>query len=251
MLQTNLPMNEGVFEPLTVTIPPGSLLDPYPPHAVAAGNVETSQRITDVVFGALAQALPHIIPAASQGTMNNVTFGGVLAAKSEERISTRHSPLATRHSPLATRHSPFVYYETLGGGIGAGPAADGGHGMHSHMSNTRNTPVEALEYNFPLRIREYSLRHGSGGAGKYRGGDGLVRTIEFLTPVTATIMSERRERPAYGLNGGQPGQPGRNSLIRNGQTNQLPGKITLDLKTGDILRVETPGGGGWGEVDET
>jgi N-methylhydantoinase B len=123
--------------------------------------------------------------------------------------------------------------------------------MHSHMSNTRNTPVEALEYNFPLRIREYSLRHGSGGAGKYRGGDGLVRTIEFLTPVTATIMSERRERPAYGLNGGQPGQPGRNSLIHNGQTSQLPGKITLDLQAGDILRVETPGGGGWGEVDET
>jgi N-methylhydantoinase B len=248
MLQTNLPMNEGVFEPLTVTIPPGSLLDPYPPHAVAAGNVETSQRITDVVFGALAQALPHIIPAASQGTMNNVTFGGVLAANIHSPLAPRPSPLAPRPSPLASPPSPFVYYETLGGGIGAGPAADGGHGMHSHMSNTRNTPVEALEYNFPLRIRKYSLRHGSGGAGKYRGGDGLVRTLEFLAPVTATIMSERRERPAYGLNGGQPGQPGRNSLIRNGQTSQLPGKITLDLKTGDILRVETPGGGGWGET---
>ncbi|MCB8944314.1 MAG: hydantoinase B/oxoprolinase family protein [Ardenticatenaceae bacterium] len=241
MLQTNLPMNEGIFQPLTVTIPPGSLLDPHPPHAVAAGNVETSQRITDVVMGALAQALPHLIPAASQGTMNNVTFGGVLNVKSEGRR-------AKGESPLAPRPSPFVYYETLGGGIGAGPQADGGHGMHSHMSNTRNTPIEALEYNFPLRIREYSLRHGSGGAGQHRGGDGLVRSIEFLTPVTATLMSERRERPSYGLNGGQPGQPGRNSLIRSGQTTPLPGKITLDLQAGDTLRVETPGGGGWGKI---
>jgi N-methylhydantoinase B len=119
--------------------------------------------------------------------------------------------------------------------------------MHSHMSNTRNTPVEALEYNFPLRIREYRLRHGSGGAGKHRGGDGLVRTIQFLTAVTATIMSERRERPPYGLNGGEAGQPGHNSLIHDGQSSRLPGKITLDLQAGDTLRVETPGGGGWGK----
>jgi N-methylhydantoinase B len=119
--------------------------------------------------------------------------------------------------------------------------------MHSHMSNTRNTPVEALEYNFPLRIREYSLRHGSGGAGQHPGGDGLVRSIQFLAPVTATIMSERRERPPYGLNGGEPGQPGKNSLIRDGEVKTLPGKITLDLQAGDTLHVETPGGGGWGK----
>jgi N-methylhydantoinase B len=242
MLQTNLPMNEGIFEPLTVIIPRGSLLDPYPPHAVAAGNVETSQRITDVVLGALAQALPHIIPAASQGTMNNVTFGGILEAEEQGSRGAE--------GKVAQPPTPFVYYETLGGGIGAGPKADGGHGMHSHMSNTRNTPVEALEYNFPLRIKEYSFRHGSGGEGQHRGGDGLVRTIHFLSPVTATIMSERRERPSYGLNGGEPGQPGRNSLIRNGQTSRLPGKITLDLQAGDVLRVETPGGGGWGETSK-
>ena len=243
MLQTNLPMNEGIFQPLTVTIPPGSLLDPHPPHAVAAGNVETSQRITDVVLGALAQALPHIIPAASQGTMNNVTFGGVWEA------GKREGREVGGQGSNPTSPQPFAYYETLGGGIGAGPQADGGHGMHSHMSNTRNTPIEALEYNFPLRVREYSLRHGSGGKGQHRGGDGLVRSIEFLTPVTATLMSERRERPSYGLNGGQPGQPGRNSLIQNSQTTPLPGKITLDLQAGDTLKVETPGGGGWGNPE--
>ena len=246
MLQTNLPMNEGIFQPLTVTIPKGSLLDPHPPHAVAAGNVETSQRITDVVMGALAQALPHLIPAASQGTMNNVTFGGMMTEGRKEKGEERR---VKGDSPLAPRPSPFVYYETLGGGIGAGPETDGGHGMHSHMSNTRNTPVEALEYNFPIRIKEYSLRHSSGGAGQYRGGDGLLRSIEFLTPVTATLMSERRERPSYGLNGGEPGQPGRNSLIRDGQVTPLPGKITLDLQAGDTLHVETPGGGGWGKAE--
>lgn len=229
LLQTDLPMNQGAFAPLTVHVPPGSLLDPQPPHAVAAGNVETSQRIVDVVFGALAQALPALIPAASQGTMNNLTFGG--SQSGEEQPS---------------RAAPFAYYETIGGGVGAGPQADGGSGMHVHMSNTRNTPVEALEYSFPLRVLAYRLRQGSGGAGKHRGGDGLVRTIEFLSPVTATIMSERRERPSYGLQGGQPGATGRNALISSGQETPLPGKVTVDLVPGDILRIETPGGGGWG-----
>ena len=223
LLQTDLPMNDGAFAPLTLHIPPGSLLDPHPPHAVAAGNVETSQRIVDVIFGALAGAMPHLIPAASQGTMNNLTFGGT-----------------------AVDGRAFAYYETIGGGAGAGPQGNGASGIHVHMSNTRNTPVEALEYAFPLRVETYAFREDSGGNGRHRGGDGLIRTIEFLTPVTVSVISERRERPSYGLQGGAPGQPGRNSLIRRQQESTLPGKITLRLEAGDKLRLETPGGGGWG-----
>ncbi len=223
LMQTDLPMNEGAFAPLSVRVPSGSLLDPAPPHAVAAGNVETSQRIVDVVFGALAQALPHLIPAASQGTMNNLTFGG------------------------SGRGGPFAYYETIGGGAGAGPQADGASGIHVHMSNTLNTPIEALEYAFPLRVTAYELRPGSGGGGQHRGGDGLVRALEFLQPVTVTLTSERRSRSPYGLHGGQPGQPGQNSLLRQGAARLLPGKATLQLQAGDILRLETPGGGGWGQ----
>jgi N-methylhydantoinase B len=232
LLGVELPMNQGAFAPLTMHIPPGSLLDPQPPHAVAAGNVETSQRIVDAVFGALAQALPEVIPAASQGTMNNLTFGG------------RYP----EGWPAVAPH--FAYYETIGGGAGAGPEADGASGVHVHMSNTRNTPVEALEYNFPLRVTEYSLRQGSGGRGQHRGGEGLVRSIQFLTPVTVTITSERRERPPYGLQGGEPGIVGCNTLIRNGEEIPLPGKVTADLRPGDTLRIETPGGGGWGVSGE-
>lgn len=237
MLDTNLPMNHGAFAPLHVTIPPGSLLDPHPPHAVAAGNVETSQRIVDVVFGALAQALPQLIPAGSQGTMNNLTFGGKINAKGQRGEGAKEEEAEA-----------FAYYETIGGGVGAGPHSDGGSGMHVHMSNTLNTPVEALEYAFPLRLTEYSLRHGSGGNGRHRGGDGLVRAIQFLAPVQVTVTSERRERPSYGLQGGEPGQPGRNSVVANGTETKLPGKFTRDLQSGDILRIETPGGGGHGAV---
>ncbi len=225
LLEIDLPMNEGVFRPVKITIPSGSLLDPHPPHAVAAGNVETSQRVVDVVFGALAQALPALIPAASQGTMNNLTFGG-------------------QHEG-----QPFAYYETIGGGAGAGPSSAGGSGLHVHMSNTLNTPVEALEYNFPLLVKEYRLRRRSGGRGQYRGGDGLVRSILFNLPVSATITSERRERAPYGLAGGQPGQPGRNSLIINGEEEELAGKCSVELPEGAILRIATPGGGGWGQKE--
>lgn len=228
LLQTDLPMNDGAFAPLTLRIPPGSLLDPHPPHAVAAGNVETSQRIVDVVFGALAQALPDLIPAASQGTMNNLTFGGAF------------------NDQVTITPSSFAYYETIGGGAGAGPQGDGASGVHVHMSNTRNTPIEALEYAFPLRVQTYALREGSGGNGRHRGGDGLIRAIEFLVPVTVSLISERRERPPYGLQGGAPGAPGRNSLSHQGQEANLPGKVTLTLAAGDVLRLETPGGGGWG-----
>jgi N-methylhydantoinase B len=246
LLDTNLPMNEGAFQPLTIIIPPGSLLDPHPPHAVAAGNVETSQRIVDTVFGALAKALPEIVPAASQGTMNNLTFGGVFQQESSD--ANRHVASGKSSDRLNLDPQPFAYYETIGGGAGAGPEAAGASGVHVHMSNTLNTPVEALEYSFPLRVIEYSQRHGSGGSGQFRGGDGLIRGIQFLRPVTATIMSERREQPPYGLNGGQPGASGRNVLERRGETILLPGKVTLDLEAQDILRIETPGGGGWGNV---
>jgi N-methylhydantoinase B len=225
LVNSDLPMNEGAFTPISLTIEPGSLLDPHPPHAVAAGNVETSQRITDVVFGALAQALPHIIPAASQGTMNNLTFGG----------------------KFPDNERPFAYYETIGGGAGAGPNADGGSGLHTHMSNTLNTPVEALEYSFPLRVEQYSLRTHSGGDGLHKGGDGLVRAIRFLTPVTVTVTSERRKQGPYGLQGGEDGEPGRNSLIQGKNSTQLPGKFSRELTSGDILQIETPGGGGWGK----
>ncbi|HRQ36785.1 MAG TPA: hydantoinase B/oxoprolinase family protein [Chloroflexota bacterium] len=262
LLQTDLPMNQGAFAPVQVIIPPGSLLDPHPPHAVAAGNVETSQRITDVVLGALAQALPGIIPAASQGTMNNVTFGGSGGARQLGKViagETRQFPTASPipgqsphpltpspHPPIAP--SPhFAYYETIGGGAGAGPTGDGGSGLHVHMSNTLNTPVEALEYQFPLRVEEYALREGSGGHGRYRGGNGLVRAFRFLVPVTVTVTSERRTLAPYGLQGGEAGQPGQNSLIHEGQTLPLPGKFTRQLDADDVLRIETPGGGGWGQ----
>ena len=222
LLDLELPMNAGMFKPLKIIIPRGSLLNPRPPHAVAAGNVETSQRIVDVVLGALGQALPSLIPAASQGTMNNLTFGG------------------------SYNGAPFAYYETIGGGAGAGPQADGGSGIHVHMSNTLNTPIEALEYSFPLRVMQYRLRQGSGGEGEHQGGEGITRSIQFLVPVSATINSERRLHSPYGQSNGNPGQPGRNSLIRHEQETTLPGKIAIDLEKEDILQISTPGGGGWG-----
>jgi len=220
-----LPMNAGAFAPLTVHVPPGSLLDARRPQAVAAGNVETSQRIVDVLFGALAPALPAAVPAASQGSMNNLTFGGRQPGSGQ----------------------PFAYYETMGGGAGGGPQdVEAASGVHVHMSNTRNTPIEALEHALPVRVERYALCRGSGGAGRHPGGDGLRRDIRFLVPVTATVLSERRRRGPWGLAGGQPGAPGRNRLIREGQEQELPGKFSLALQAGDVLSVQTPGGGGWG-----
>jgi N-methylhydantoinase B len=221
-----VPMNAGAFAPLRVLVPAGSLLDARRPRAVAAGNVETSQRLVDALFGALAQAVPGAVPAASQGTMNNLTFGG--------------------RQPQSGL--PFAYYETIGGGAGAGPEDEpAASGVHVHMSNTRNTPIEALEHALPVRVVRYGLRRGSGGRGRHPGGDGLQRTIRFLAPVTATVLSERRRRGPWGLAGGQPGAPGRNCLIRDGVERELPGKFTLELQAGDCLSIETPGGGGWGE----
>ena len=220
----DVPANSGAFAPVRVVVPRGSILDAEPPHAVAGGNVETSQRIVDVVLGALAQALPGLIPAASLGTMNNLTIGG--------------------RDP--GRGVPFAYYETVGGGAGAGPEGDGLSGVHVHMTNTLNTPVEALEYAYPFRVRRYALRPGSGGRGAHRGGDGLIREIEFFCPAALTILSERRRTAPYGLNGGEPGAPGRNVLIRDGEEQDLPGKVQLQVRQGDVLSMRTPGGGGWG-----
>ncbi len=217
-----VPVNHGCFAPVTVVTPPHSVLSPDFPAAVAAGNVETSQRIVDVVLGALAQALPDRIPAASQGTMNNVTLGGRVAGR------------------------PFVFYETIGGGHGGGPLGDGISGRHSHMTNTRNTPVEALEGDLPLQVEAYALRDGSGGAGQHCGGDGIRRTYRFLAEATVTINSERRRNAPYGLQGGEPGQPGRNVLIRDDVEVPLEGKATFQVAPGDRLIIETPGGGGWG-----
>jgi N-methylhydantoinase B/oxoprolinase/acetone carboxylase alpha subunit len=216
--------NAGVARPLTVIAPPGSVVNAQRPAAVAGGNVETSQRITDVVLGALAQAIPERIPAASQGTMNNITLGGV-----DPRTGQR-----------------FAYYETLGGGMGARRGLAGLSGVHTHMSNTRNTPVEAIEHYLPVRIRQYALRAGSGGTGVYRGGDGLVREYEMLTDTSVTLISERRRGAPYGAAGGGAGARGRNTLVRDGREEALPGKVQLQLRAGDRLRIETPGGGGYG-----
>ncbi len=222
-----IPFNQGCFEPVHVTAPAGCIVNARPPRAVAAGNVETSQRIVDVVLGALAQAMPGTVPSASQGTMNNLTIGGT-----------------------AVDGTPFTYYETIGGGMGASPEGDGLDGVHVHMTNTLNTPVEALEMAFPFRIAEYRLRRESGGRGLHRGGDGLVRSYVFDAPATVTVLSERRDKGAKGLAGGEGGMPGRNVLVRsNGGEEVLPSKFSRRVEAGEALRIETPGGGGWGMPD--
>lgn len=218
-----VPVNHGCFAPVTVITPPNSLLNPRFPAAVAVGNTETGQRVVDAVLGALAKAVPGRIPAASQGTMNNLTVGGVLDGRQ------------------------FVYYETIGGGHGAHPEGDGLSGRHSHMTNTLNTPVEALEYTYPFRVRRYGLREKSGGKGKHNGGDGIVREYEFLTPATITVNSERRELAPYGLAGGKAGAAGINTLIQKGKARTMPAKFSAQVEAGDVLRIETPGGGGWGK----
>ena len=224
----DIPANDGVRRAVTLIAPLGCMVNAQSPHAVSGGNVETSQRITDVMLGALAKAAPGLIPAASQGTMNNLLIGG-----SDERSG-----------------APFVYYETIAGGLGAGPRGAGASAIQSHMTNTLNTPVEALEYAFPLRVRRYAVRRGSGGQGAHAGGDGVVREIEFLSPAHVTIISERRTTRPYGLNGGGDGQPGRNIVDRGGTATEVGAKVELDVLPGDRFRVETPGGGAWGTGSE-
>jgi N-methylhydantoinase B len=225
LLAEEYPINQGCFRPLRVLTRPGSLLDPHFPAAVAAGNVETSQRLVDVVLGALARALPDAIPAASQGTMNNLACGGKNPRTGQD----------------------FTYYETMGGGMGGGPAGPGLSGVHTHMTNTRNTPVEVLEQDYPVRVIRYALRKGSGGAGKSPGGLGIVREFKFLTDVTVSLLTERRRHGPYGLHRGQPGAKGENALITAQGEQPLPGKINLDLPAGSRMAIRTPGGGGWGE----
>jgi N-methylhydantoinase B len=209
LVPDDIPLNAGAAEPIDVVAPEGSVVNARPPAAVTAGNVETSQRIVDVVFGALRKALPDVIPAASQGTMNNFSFGG----------------------------AGFAYYETIAGGMGARPGADGVSGVHTHMTNTLNTPIEALEHAYPVRVTEYRFRANSGGRGRHKGGDGLVREVEFLEPAQVSIVSDRRKTRPYGR---PPGKSGRNTL--NGKP--LPGKSNFRVKAGDRVRIETPGGGG-------
>ncbi len=220
-----IPTNAGSFRPIRLIAPRGTLVNALPPAAVAGGNVETSQRIVDVALAALAQVLPDRIPAASQGTMNNVTFGG-------------------------RQPSPYAYYETLGGGAGAGPSWDGISAVQAHMTNTRNTPVEAIERGAPVRIERYAIRRGSGGTGRFHGGDGLVRTYHFLADTEVSILSERRTHRPYGLAGGEPGQPGENRVAFPDGTEQvLPAKYHGHLPAGARLTIATPGGGGWGTAD--
>lgn len=225
LLGGDAPLNDGCFRPVTVVLPKNSIVSPGQGKAVSAGNVETSQRIVDTVLGALARALPDTIPAASSGTMNNIMAGGHDAGKGRA----------------------FTYYETLAGGAGAGPSRPGLSAVHTHMTNTLNTPVEMIEAAYPLRIREYAIVPDSGGAGHHRGGDGLRRTYEFLTPTLVTLMTERRRFAPWGLQGGQPGRPGTNTLVKaDGARKPLPAKATLQLEAGDMVIIETPGGGGWG-----
>jgi N-methylhydantoinase B len=218
------PINQGSYRPIRVITRPGSLLHALPPAPVAAGNVETSQRIVDTLLGALAQAAPEKIPAASCGSMNNIAIGGT--------------------APETGRQ--YTYYETIGGGMGARPTSPGLAAVHTHMTNTMNTPVEALEHSYPFRIDRYAIRTGSGGEGKRRGGDGIIRSYRFLAPATVSLLTERREIAPYGLHGGSAGRKGENILVRDGKAKKLAGKINLPVKEGDLLVIRTPGGGGWG-----
>lgn len=224
LAELEVPTNEGCWRPVEVVAPPGTIVNPLPPAAVAGGNVETSQRLVDVLLGALAQALPDRIPAASQGTMNNLLFGG--------------------DDPY--RNRPFAYYETIAGGSGACPCCDGASGLHSHMTNTRNTPIEALETAYPVRVLEYTLADGTGGKGLHRGGDGIKRTFQFLCNTTLTLLTERRKYAPYGLAGGKPGKRGVNLIQWEGGGQVELNKGTLHCPAGTVLTIRTPGGGGWG-----
>ncbi|HXS82340.1 MAG TPA: hydantoinase B/oxoprolinase family protein [Methylomirabilota bacterium] len=232
-LGEEIAVNDGLLRVIDVIAPEGSLVDPRLPAAVGAGNVETSQRIVDTVMGALSRALPDRVPAASSGTMNNLLIGG--------------------YDPR--RQRPFAYYETLGGGHGGGPAGPGESAMQAHMTNTRNTPIESLEWAYPLRVRRLRVRRGTGGRGLHRGGDGMERTIELRAPARVTVIAERRVLPPYGLAGGAPGACGRTVVSWPAEGKRMrrrdvvmPGKFTVDLPEGALITVASPGGGGWGRA---
>ena len=226
LLGDDAPATAGILRPFTLDTPAGSIVDAIPPAAVAGGNVETSQRIVDVLLRALAKAVPQRVPAASAGTMSNLTIGGIDPRTGEA----------------------YTYYETAAGGMGARPGIGGIPGVQTHMTNSLNTPIEALEYSYPFRVRRYAFRDGSGGAGQYRGGDGLIREVELLADAQVTLLADRRRFRPYGLAGGEEGVAGRASLIAPGDIaeTELPGKCSRRVSRGSVLRIETPGAGGWG-----
>jgi N-methylhydantoinase B len=225
LLTEDVPAAAGLMRPIHVMAPKGTIVNARPPAAVAGGNVETSQRIVDVLLRALAQAVPDRVPAAASGTMNNLTIGGIDPRTGE----------------------PFTYYETIAGGMGARPGKPGVSGVHTHMTNSLNTPAEALEYAYPLRVRSYSLRTGSGGDGKFCGGDGIVREIEVLTECEVTLLADRRSRGPWGLRGAADGAAGKATVLRqDGSSELMPAKFSTRLYKGERIRIETPGGGGWG-----
>jgi len=228
LLPNGSPTTEGILRPLKLITVPGSVVDAGAPAAVAGANVETSQRIVDTILRAFAQAVPHRIPAASAGTMSNLTIGG-----SDPRTGL-----------------PFTYYETIAGGMGAGPIHDGTPGVHTNMTNSLNTPIEALEFAYPLRAKRYGYRSGSGGKGAHRGGDGLIREFELLSDSQVTLLCDRQKSGPYGLNGGTPGAPGQVTARTAAEhaSKPLPGKSSQYLPSGAVLRIETPGGGGWGSA---
>jgi N-methylhydantoinase B len=227
LLDEDVPAAAGLMRPIEVIAPEGTIVNARPPAAVAGGNVETSQRIVDVVLRALAQAIPDRIPAAASGTMNNLTIGGIDPRTGE----------------------PFAYYETVAGGMGARPGKPGVSGVHTHMTNSLNTPAEALEYAYPLRVRTYFLRPESGGEGKFRGGDGIIREIEVLTHCEVTLLADRRTRGPWGLSGGADGAAGKTSITRrDGSVHPMPAKFSTRLHKGERITIETPGGGGWGHI---
>ncbi|MCP4150009.1 MAG: hydantoinase B/oxoprolinase family protein [bacterium] len=225
LLDEEIPINSGIMRPVELKLPPSCIVNASKPAGLAGGNVETSQRITDVLLGAFSKAVPGRIPAASQGTMNNLSFGG----------------------------PGFTYYETMGGGAGAGAHFDGESGVHSHMTNSLNTPVEALEIDFPVEMMNYSLRADSGGAGLFKGGDGLIRSYKFLENAHVSILSDRRRNQPYGLAGGAPGLCGENILVSPGEGEApmnhcvLGSKVNVDVNAGEVLIIKTPGGGGYGK----
>ena len=227
LLAEDVPATSGLLAPIRAVAPAGTIVNAQPPAAVAGGNVETSQRMVDTLLRALAKAAPARIPAASQGTMNNLTLGG---------LDPRQA------------FTPFAYYETVAGGMGARPGLDGASAIHTHMTNSWNTPLEVFEQVYPVRLVRYGVRRGSGGAGRYRGGDGVVREIQLLVDTQVGLLGDRRKRGPYGLAGGAAGKPGKNVIVRRGKTEEVPGKCAFFAEAGTILRIETPGAGGWGRT---
>ncbi|MEK6304024.1 MAG: hydantoinase B/oxoprolinase family protein [Acidobacteriota bacterium] len=228
LIPMDVPASWGLLDPIKVIAPAGTVVNALPPAAVAGGNVETSQRMVDVLMLALSKTGAPV-PAASQGTMNNLTIGGTDSRTGKQ----------------------FAYYETVAGGMGARPGLDGIDAIHTHMTNSLNTPAEAMEYAYPMRVHQYSIRGESGGRGQFRGGDGVVREIELLTDARVTILSDRRTTRPYGLKGGEPAKPGRTTLLKKDGEQLLAGKDSVDAEAGDRIRIESPGGGGWGSERKT